>query len=266
MKPLQDAKAGYPLRAADLNAQSSELQRIGKISVSNGSVNHEATGVFITAESKAGFYARISGRSGYRYGFQEFIGNINSGAYYGYSSYLYSQGPRKSIGTIDYAEELNGNLLVPDNTIVFLEPIISFTENNKTGTKYGFTYYQGGADSATQSVIVNISSDANGVLLTKHNFAAYNSNTVYSPTLMACTDVIPKSLSGQKNRVLVVNASETGFEFGGSVAPSTGIATATAQIAGLTSLVNSMQSQINSINGILDGFYDQLALINNALK
>lgn len=253
MQPIKPAVAGQPLRASDLNAQSSELQRLGKTSISNGSISNDATGLHIQIPETKGFYARILSRIGYRYGFAQYKPdtlttdlNINSyPVFYGGSNS--PLGPIKSLGNKDYAEEANLNLNVPYGTVVWLEPVYTFTENNVVGTKYLFNFDQYGGEAITQEVIVDIASDANGLLITKHRFSAYNANTIFSPTLMGCTDVIPKSLSGQKNRVLVVNAAETGFEFGASVAPSTGIATAAAQISGLTSTTTYLQEQISTL-------------------
>jgi hypothetical protein len=264
MKPLQDAKPGYPLRATDLNAQTAELQRIGKISLSNGSVVSDANGLHIQMPETKGFYARISGRNGFRYSFIQYQADHLTDSLFGYSSQKYDygksiSGPLKSEGTLDYAEEVNLSLSVPTDTVVWLEPIYSFQENDKVGTKYLFEFGQFGGSGTPQKIITDIDSDANGILLTKHTYHAWNSNSVYSPTLMACLDVIPKSLSGQKNRVLVVNAAESGFEFGASIAPSTGIATATASIAGLNASITNIQTQITSINATLNALAASIA-------
>lgn len=266
MQPIKQAVPGQPLRASDLNAQSFEVQRLGKTSISNGSISSDATGLHIQVPEKKGFYARITSRIAFRYGFVEWIPDrlSDKSSYYSsyqsyYGGYANSVGPNKSFGTIDYAEEANLNLMVPTGTVVWLDPQYSFTEDGKIGTKYIFNFDQYGGDGTKQSVIVGINSDSNGVNLIKHDFYAYNSNTVFSPTLMGCTDVIPKSLSGQKNRVLVVNAAETGFEFGASVAPSTGIATAAAQISGLTSQVTYLQEQINSLRITLNTVLGKLS-------
>lgn len=264
MQPIQPAVPGKALRATDLNAQSSELSRQGKINTTGGSILSDSNGIHIQLPEKKGFYARLGGRNGFRYSFTQYQADHLTDSLYGYSSQKYDygksiSGPLKSEGTLDYAEEVNLSLSVPTDTVVWLEPIYSFQENNKVGTKYLFEFGQFGGSGTPQQIITDINSDANGITLTKHTYHAWNSNSVYSPTLMACLDVIPKSLSGQKNRVLVVNAAESGFEFGASVAPSNGIATATASIAGINASITTLQNQITSINATLNALAASIA-------
>lgn len=265
MEPIQPARKGYPLRASHLNAQTAELKRVGKITTNAGVVSQDSTGIHLEVGNDFGFWAQITSRDGFNYGFIEKDFNQKDNLdnnYYYYSTltgYPSDTTKRSSNGTKDFAREANGNVNVPSGTVVYLRPGSDRGSDGKNGKMYLFNFDQYGGNSTQQSVIVDVSSDGNGILLTKHNFYAYNSNAIFSPTLLGCTDVLQKSLKGQRNRALVVNSLETGFEFGASLAPSTGAAAAQAEIAALTAKVDTLTGQLSTITSTLTALASRLA-------
>ena len=264
MIPIREAQKGHPLRASDLNAQTAELQRVGKITVSGGTVAQTGTGIHLEMNKDFGFWAQITSRAGFKYGFveQDFTQKDNlDNSYYYYQSVtgqVSDIAKRASIGSKDYAREANGNVNVPSGTIVYMRPGAARGTDGENGQMYLFNFDQYGGASTKQSVIVDVASDFTGILLTKHDFYAYNSNAIFSPTLLGCSDVLQKSLAGQRNRALVVNSLETGFEFGASLAPSTGAAAAQTQITALSTKVDTLTSQLSTINATLSALASRL--------
>ena len=252
MQPITPASPGQPLRASDLNAQSSELKRQGNTFFEGGTLSQEAGGVHLSADAPSGFFAMITNRDGYNYGFREVQKSVPQRGWNQNDTDTQEKTLRKSFGTGDYAIEVNGSLVVPSGSIVQLIFLTSYhdTENIQHNV-YGFNAFSYGGDSVAQQVITNITASPAGIIQTKHAFASYGADYTFSPTVMASTDVIPKSFFGQKNKVLCVNNAETGFEFSASVVENSGtgvfIAASTAlqtQITNLTTALNATNARV----------------------
>jgi hypothetical protein len=78
-------------------------------------------------------------------------------------------------------------------------------------TYMGYNY---GNMGSSISVITNITCDSNGISFEKARFTASDYDMVSALSLTGLNDFLPKSFSGNENRVLVVNSAGTGVEFG----------------------------------------------------
>jgi hypothetical protein len=245
MQPIQPASPGQPLRASDINAQTDELRRQGNVSFGNGTLSQEAGGVHLSVNNPDGFWATLTGRDRFKYSWVA-IGTTASG------TWKQSQSNRqKGSTTIDFAFEANYSISVPIGTTVWLVPHSSIIVSNRPCNIYVFTFAEGGGHSYKASVVTDITNNGNGIALTRTNFQAYNYNYEFSPTILACSDLIPKSLVGQANRVITVNSNETGFEFGAAVAPFTGLSSFNASITNLTNSITTLQANITSLTNQL---------------
>ena len=252
MQPINPAVPGQPLRAADLNSQSAELRRQGNMSFDNGSISQEVGGIHLNGDMSKSFYASITGRDGYNYSFKEVVKAIPQRGWFQNDEVEAYKPLRKSVGTGDYAIEINGNLTIPNGTIVLLDLLGSYGDDEDIAHNvYGFNCAVFGGDAIEQNVLVDIEPSPYGLTKVVHAWAAYGSDFTFSPKLMNCTDVIPKSLVGQKNRVLTVNASETGFEFGASVSGASGVGAITSELKTINTTLVSLASQISSLSSRL---------------
>lgn len=249
MQPITPASPGQPLRASDINAQSSELRRQGNTFFEGGTLSQEAGGVHFSTDAPTSFFAMITGRDGYNYGFKEVQKAVPQRGWNENDANSQIKPLRKSSGTGDYAVEVNGSLVVPSGSIVQLVFLTSYydTENIQHNI-YGFNSFNYGGDSVAQEVLTNISASPAGIIQTKHKFASYGSDYTFSPKLMSCTDVIPKSLAGQKSKVLCVNNAETGFEFGASVVENSGTSVFINAAAALQTSINNLTTLLNTTN------------------
>lgn len=249
MQPIQPASPGQPLRASDINAQSNELRRQGNLSFEGGVLSQEAGGVHLSSDAPSGFFAMITGRDGYNYGFKEVQKSVPQRGWNENNINVEAATLRRSSGTVDYAVEVNGSLVVPSGSVVQLVFLTSYydTENTQHNI-YGFNCFSYGGDSVAQEVITNISASPAGIIQTKHRFASYGADYTFSPTIMASTDVIPKSLFGQKNKVLCVNNAETGFEFGASVVENSGTGVFIAASTALQTKITNLTTALNTTN------------------
>ena len=249
MQPIQPASPGQPLRASDINAQSSELRRQGNTFFEGGTLSQEAGGVHLSSDAPSGVFAMITGRDGYNYGFKEVQKSVPQRGWNENNINVEARTLRKSSGTGDYAVEVNGSLVVPSGSIVQLIFLTSYNdiENNQHNI-YGFNCFSYGGDTVAQEVVTNISASPAGIIQTKHKFSSYGADYTFSPTVMASTDVIPKSLAGQKNKVLCVNNAETGFEFGASVVENSGTSVFINAAAALQTSINNLTTLLNTTN------------------
>ena len=249
MQPITPASPGQPLRASDINAQSSELRRQGNTFFEGGTLSQEAGGVHLSADAPSGFFAMITGRDGYNYGFKEVQKSVPQRGWNENNINVEASTLRRSSGTGDYAVEVNGSLVVPSGSIVQLVFLTSYYDiDNIRRNIYGFNCFSYGGDTVAQEVVTNISASPAGIIQTKHKYASYGSDYTFSPTVMACTDVIPKSLAGQKNKVLCVNNAETGFEFGASVVENSGTSVFINAAAALQTSINNLTALLNTTN------------------
>ncbi len=252
MKPISEARAGHPLYAADINAQSSELRRQGNVSFEGGTVNSEGGGVHISVDGTKGFWARLQARDGFKYGWYSVEKVVEN---YGWNFPVFDEIAYNSSTPFDnYAIEVNRNIGVPFGTVVWLEPISNQVDGTESKTIYVFQFNEFGGSATVQSVVTNVLCDSNGINLTKHNFAAYDYKAPFSPTFLSNTDVIPKSYSGQSGKVVTVNFAETGLEFGAAVEGASGLGSINADIvailtsiAELTTIITNLQASINSM-------------------
>lgn len=266
MQPITPASPGQPLRASDINAQSSELRRQGNTFFEGGTLSQEAGGVHFSTDVPTSFFAMITGRDGYNYGFKEVQKAVPQRGWNENDVNIQIKPLRKSSGTGDYAVEVNGSLVVPSGSIVQLVFLTSYydTENIQHNI-YGFNSFSYGGDSVSQQVLTNISASPSGIIQTKHAWASYNADYTFSPTLMANTDVIPKSLAGQKNKVLCVNNAETGFEFGASVVENSGTGVFTTAAAALQTQITNLTTALNTTNARVLSLENRLAAFEASL-
>lgn len=267
MQPIQPAVPGQPLRASDLNAQTAEVRRQGNVYFEGGTLSQESGGVQLSAEQPGSFYAMITSRDGYNYGYKEVIKSSPQRGWNENETAESNTKPlRKSQGTGNYAIEINGSLVVPLGTIVLLSPLTNYYDSDSVcHVVYGFSFSNYGGDAVNQDVVVNVAASPSGILLTKHTWSSYGSDFTFSPTLMGCTDVIPKSLAGQKNKVLCVNNAETGFEFGASVAEYSGTSSFLAATTALQTSINNLTTQLNALSARLTIVETRLANIEAQL-
>lgn len=246
MQPIQPASPGQPLRASDINAQSNELRRQGNVSFDSGTLSQEAGGVHISVDGPAGFWAILTGRDRYKYSWSEAQKSSKGG-------WDFSQEfKQKGTTNLNFAFEINYSIAVPIGTVVWLTFHSSIIVDDRPCNIYVFSFSEFGGNSHKSSVVTDITTSPNGITLTRQSFQAYNYNEKFSPTILACEDLIPKSLVGQAGRVMTVNSTETGFEFGASVSPYTGLTSFNASITSLTASITSLQASITSLSNQLN--------------
>ena len=252
MQPINSAVPGQPLRASDLNSQTSELKRQGNMSFDGGSISQEVGGIHFNSDLSKSFFASITGRDGYNYFFKEVQKVIPARGWFLNDEVENYKPLRKSLGTGDYAVEINGNITIPNGTVVLMDLLGSYGDDEDLAHNiYGFNFCSYGGDSVEQNVLVDIQPSPSGLTKVVHSWASYGADFTFSPKLMSCTDVIPKSLAGMKNRVLTVNASETGFEFGASVSGASGVGAITSELKTINATLVSLTSQISSLSNRL---------------
>jgi predicted nucleic acid-binding Zn-ribbon protein len=217
MQPIQPASPGQPLRASDINAANDELKRQGNVTVDGANATSESTGVHLTVPTSKGFWARINGQLSRYYGYYEVIRSVDG--------WIPKEDGRTSTPQEDYAVEINNNTSVPMGMVVWLEPISGFYDGNRNKTIYSFTHSSYGYNSNIVSVVTDIGSDANGLVVNRGLFQASNSDTIKFGRFTELLDVVPKTLTGNANRVVVVNAFGTGLEFGADITASGGAGT-----------------------------------------
>jgi hypothetical protein len=235
MQPIQPASPGQPLRASDLNAQSAEMRRQGNTFFEGGTLSQESGGVHLSADAPNGFWAQLTGRDRFKYSWVEV--QKSSVGLWDFSQ----ENKQKGTTSFNFAFEINYSIAVPIGTVVYLSQHSSITIDDQPCNIYTFTFSEFGGDGMRSGVVTDVVVGSSGINLVKTNFQAYNYNANFSPTILACSDLIPKSLVGQSNRVLTVNQSETGFEFGASVAPYTGLGPYLADITTLKSDVENLK-------------------------
>ena len=212
MQPITPASPGQPLRASDINAQSSELRRQGNTFFEGGTLSQEAGGVHLSADATASFFAKITKRnttfSPPRYGFKE--------VYRAKSAWIEVDGGRWSDGTINYALEFNGNTYVPVNAVVELRPIFSFVDVDIINQVYGFLYHYMMPTSLENfiEVVTSVQCTTEGISTSTVALCGGQYENVYLRQFLQLTDVTPKSYLGNANRAVVVNAAGTALEFG----------------------------------------------------
>ena len=246
MQPITPASPGQPLRASDINAQSSELRRQGNTHFEGGTISQEAGGVYLSPDAPGGFWAQLTGRDRYKYSWLEVQKSVSTGLWD-----LNIDFKQKGTTALNFAFEVNYSIAVPIGSVVWLVPHNSLIIDDIPCTIYVFSFNEGGGYSYKSSVVTDITTNANGIALTRQNFQAYNYNAKFSPTILACEDLIPKSLVGQANRVITVNSNETGFDFGASVAPYTGISSFNASIENLTASITALQTSVTNLSNQL---------------
>jgi hypothetical protein len=253
MQPITPASPGQPLRASDINAQSSELRRQGNTFFEGGTLSQEAGGVHLSADAPSGFWAALTGRDRYKYSWRQ-VQKTNNG------NWDYTQTNTQSGSTnLNFAFEANYSIAVPIGTTVWLTFHSSIIFDDSPCNIYVFTFAEGGGYSYKSSVVTDVTNNENGIALTKQSFQAYHYNVNFSPTILACSDLIPKSLIGQANKVITVNSNETGFDFGASVAPFSGTSSFNASITSLTNSITSLQTSITNLTSQLAALATRVA-------
>lgn len=245
MQPITPASPGQPLRASDINAQSSELRRQGNTFFEGGTLSQEAGGVHFSTDAPGGFWAILTGRDRYKYSWWQAEKSASG-------NWDYSQtNSQKGTTNLNFAFEANYSIAVPIGTTVWLTFHSSIVVDDRPCSIYVFTFSEFGGNSHKSSVVTDITTSPNGITLTRQSFQAYNYNAKFSPTILACEDLIPKSLVGQAGRVITVNSTETGFEFGASVSPYTGLTSFNNSITSLSNSITSLQASITSLSNQL---------------
>lgn len=212
MQPIQPASAGQPLRASDINAQSSELRRQGNLSFDGGTLSQEAGGVHYSVDGPNSFFARITKRnttlSPLRYGYKE-VTKSKAG-------WFLTTNGRSSDSITNYAVEFNGNSYVPVDAVVELQPIYNFIDDDRVSNVYGFRYHYMMPTSLENfiEVVTSVQCTAEGISCSTVALCGAQYDNVYLRQFLQLTDVTPKSYLGNANRAVVVNAAGTALEFG----------------------------------------------------
>lgn len=259
MQPIQPASPGQPLRASDINAQTTELRRQGNTFFEGGTLSHEAGGVHLSADAPSGFWAQITGRDRFKYSWAEV--QKSSTGLWDFSQ----ENKQKGTTSFNFAFEINYSIAVPIGTVVYLSQHSSIIIDDRPCNIYTFTFSEFGGNGIRSGVVTDVVVGSSGINLVKTNFQAYSYNANFSPTILACSDLIPKSLVGQSNRVLTVNQSETGFEFGAAVAPYTGLGPYLADIATLKADVVTLKADVVTLKADVVTLKDDVSTLKSQM-